>query len=100
MSYDLFLKPRNGVIDRTALTQYFANRPGYKTEAGKARYINEETGVYFYFNFAEKPAVDIDQSDDEGPDETLDYPVAFNLNYYQPSFFVLEAEPEVTGSAV
>jgi len=52
--------------------------------------------VYFYFNFAEKTAVDTGQSDDESLDETLDYPIAFNLNYYRPSFFVLEAEPEVT----
>jgi hypothetical protein len=77
MSYDLFFRPRGGSVDAGACRDYFTGR-GYRVEAGQAWYANEDTGVYFVFDL---------------PEEGADF--AFNLNYFRPHFFVLEAEPEV-----
>lgn len=85
ISYDLFLKPRNGPFSSEQFASYFQSRPNYTVEGSQAWYQNEATGVYFVFEFQEE--------DDE--DETY-YPAAFNMNYFRPTFFVKEAEPEVS----
>lgn len=87
MSYDLFFKPRTGEITAAAFEGYFRERPHYQIEGGQAWYRNEDTGVYFVFELQ-----------DEGEDEKEGiepFPVALNVNYFRPSFFGLEAEPEV-----
>jgi len=56
----------------------------------QAWYQNEDTGVYFSF---ETNAV---QGDGEDADPATGYPVSFNMNFFRPSFFALEAEPELT----
>jgi hypothetical protein len=72
MSYDLFLRELpSDVLD------WLGEREHYGVSDTQAAYHNENTGVYFTF----------DQADDG---------LAFNLNYFRPHVFGLEAEREVT----
>lgn len=82
MSYDLYLtSPR---LNEDAFNQYFSRRPNY---AQPGRYANDATGIYFQFEFHNpKP----------GNEPLGGEFVAFNLNYYRPHTFGLEAEPEVS----
>ena len=85
MSYDLFFKPRAGSFDSNRFSEYFSQRTHYKVAGTQAWYENEDTGVYFAFELQ-----------DEAEHEEGEYfPVALNLNYFRPSPFGLEAEPEV-----
>ncbi|MEW6263317.1 MAG: hypothetical protein AB1641_09580 [Thermodesulfobacteriota bacterium] len=86
MSYDLFFKPRSGLVDPKGFVDYFSSRPNYKVNLTQARYRNEDTGVYFVF--------DLRPEREANDGET--YPVSLNINYFRPSYFILEAEPEVT----
>lgn len=79
MSYDLFLKSDASTLTADEFGAYFNTRPNYTVNNGQAFYENEDTGVYFSFDYA--------------PDEAGT--VAFNLNYFRPHFFGLEAAPEV-----
>lgn len=88
MSYDLFFKPREGKLSRAEFDAYFSNNANYEFESPQAWYKNQETGVYFLFEWQ-----DADEAED---DELAEFVVALNINYFRPSFFVLEAEPEVT----
>jgi len=87
MSYDLFLKPKEGAFSEEDFRRYFSGRKNYKLEGTQAWYENEITGVYFFF--------ELQNDDDESGGDY--YPVAFNMNYFRPSYFVDEAEPEVSG---
>jgi hypothetical protein len=84
MSYDLFLKPKVGEFTKEHFVSYFGSRSNYTLEESQAWYQNESTGVYFVFDFQE-----------EEQDEEAHFPVAFNMNYFRPTFFANEAEPEV-----
>lgn len=86
MSYDLYFKPRSGVVDRSKILAYFSSRLNYAVDPPQAWYRNEDTGVYFVFEMQNEREL-------EG---AVDYPVALNINYFRPSYFVQEAEPEVT----
>jgi hypothetical protein len=86
MSYDLLFKPRKGLFNQVDLSGYFSRRQGYKINRSQAIYGNEDTGVYFQFD---------SQAVNEGPAEDHS-PVAFNINYFRPSYFILEAELEVS----
>jgi hypothetical protein len=79
VSYDLFMTPRTGEIDRERFTAYFAGRPHYKAEGDQAWYQNEDTGTYFGFEYSTEAA----------------QPLSFNINFIRPSYFAKEAEPEV-----
>jgi hypothetical protein len=81
MSYDLFFKPRVGTFDQGHFIEYFRLRDHYET-GSQVWYKNEDTGVYFSFEFQE--------TDQDA------LPVALNINFFRPSYFILEAEPEVT----
>lgn len=89
MSYDLFLRPRNGALGKKEFEAYFQDRRFYNTEAGHATYDNDYTGVYFSFKWADSRAY----VEEEGGEF---YPVAFNINYFRPSYFIVEAEIEVS----
>jgi hypothetical protein len=80
------LKPRTGSIDQAAVFDCFRNRPHYTVAGEQAGYENEDTGVQFFFAI----------NHGEPGEPEAEYPVLFNLPYFRPSFFVLEAEPEVT----
>lgn len=93
MSYDLYFhaRPAPSADD---FVEYFSERPKYKVSATRARYENADTGVYFSFDFVH----DRDQSVHgvEGAPAELDKRWAsFELNYYRPSVFALEAAPEL-----
>ena len=90
MSYDLYFQPRAGDFDAAKFEAYFTGRPNYEFKSGQAFYSNEDTGVYFYFELGETQA-----TDEEGSPEQ-DCPVAFNMNFFRPSYFAFEAAPEVT----
>jgi hypothetical protein len=78
MSYDLMFTAGSGEeIEKKAFRAYFKNRANYQAGEGQAVYQNEDTGVYFIF------------------DEPEDGVVAFNLNYFRPHVFGLEAAREL-----
>lgn len=85
MSYDLYFFGRK--LTPEEFSGYFSSRLHYKVNGSQAFYQNEDTGVYFNFdrNIAEE------KLDSEAPD----YDVSFNLNYFRPHIFGLEAEPEL-----
>ena len=86
MSYDLFLRSRSLAVSPGAFFDYFRGRARYKVENKQAWYQNEESGVYFAFEYA-----DADERDGPHP-----YRFSFTINFFRPSYFILEAEPEVT----
>lgn len=81
MSYDLYFN-RSAEVTLEEFKVFFANIPHCKAEGTQAVYQNEATGVYFLFELATAP-------EEDGPA----YKVGFNLNYYRPHFFGLEAAP-------
>lgn len=88
MSYDLYFNSRNsgskiGVKDFAA---YFHQRKNFEVSDKQTVYQNKVTGVYFVF----------DLLDTENEEEPSLLPVSFNLNYYRPHIFGLEAEMEVS----
>jgi len=84
MSYDLyFTYPK---ITLEEFDSYFGNDSRYEVNNGQAFYSNNITGVYFSFEHNSEPPAD------EGD---VEHSVAFNINYYRPHYFALEAEPEV-----
>jgi hypothetical protein len=93
MSYDLFFRSRNAdtPFSRDDFARHFSGRPRFEVKDSQAWYANEDSGVYFAFDYVER-AGDPDPADDTDP--TL-LPVSFNLNYFRPHPFGLEAEPEV-----
>lgn len=83
MSYDLFLK--SDKITRDSFEKYFLSKPFYEIDKDQACYTNEDTGVYFSFEI----------NDGEDDDSEFSYQAAFNINYFRPHVFALEAEPEL-----
>lgn len=82
MSYDLYFSfPRP--VARADVEAWFTKRRHYAVH-DSAVYQNSDTGVYFVFGF---------QVDGSQPDVLQR--IAFNLNYFRPHVFGLEAEPEV-----
>lgn len=84
MSYDLFFTaaPTEPLAEFAA---HFAGRDHFELQSFRARYLNEDTGVYFSF---ELPSFDLRR----------DQPNAwasFELNYYRPRMFALEAAIEL-----
>jgi hypothetical protein len=88
MSYDLYFRSRNkdSRFAREDFVRHFTGRPRYQVKDDQAWYGNEDSGVYFGFDYLE--------NDDDEADASL-LPVAFNLNFFRPHPFALEAEPEV-----
>jgi hypothetical protein len=86
MSYDLFLGCRGGDYDPDRFKRYFRGREFYQIEANEAVYDNKDTGVCFSFRLDEHALAP----------RTEGLPIVFNVNFLRPSYFILEAEPEVT----
>ncbi len=94
MSYDLWFRAANGTAPGPEqVHQYFAGRPHYRMSEQQAWYENETTGVYFSFELSDESG-QADEEEDEQQRDVL--PVAFNINYFRPHVFGLEAEPELT----
>jgi hypothetical protein len=85
MSYDLYLSSQQ--LTREAFFTYFKDRPNYRDGGW---YANDDTGVYFGFS------LEAGEDYEDAPEMLRREHVAFNLNYYRPHVFGLEAEPEVT----
>ena len=84
MSYDLFFVEPKVTLEQ--FSEYFSDRKRYRVENAQAWYENEDTGVYFSFDYSNER-----EEDPDAPDGN----VAFNMNFFRPHYFALEAEPEV-----
>lgn len=82
MSFDLYFS--GDVPSHNQFAGYFADRPHYTLQENQAWYENADTGVYFSFELL---------GDDD--DEAAAGCVAFNMNYFRPHIFGLEAAGEV-----
>lgn len=87
MSYDLYLKPKKENFLKENFKTYFSEIENYRFEDNQAWYENETTGVYFSFEFQDKH--DFNEEEEY-------YPIIFNMIFFRPSYFALEAEPEVS----
>ena len=92
LSYDLYLVSAGDGLTQDQFTKYFASRPNFRVEGTQAWYQNEDTGTYFVFEYDEK-GVGNAPDDDGSPRHRC----SFNLNYYRPTVFATEAEPELRG---
>lgn len=90
MSYDLFLYSPE--LTRDSFERFFKGRAHYESVGW---YVNKDTGVYFSFEFSDGEQGEEDV-DPETPEALRGPHAGFNLNYYRPHVFGLEAEPEVT----
>jgi hypothetical protein len=88
VSYDLYLHPE--AFSGDDVRAHFAARRNYQVSETQASYSNEDTGVYFSFYINEKP-----ETLDEDDEEPRPPHIAFNINYFRPHIFGLEAEPEL-----
>jgi hypothetical protein len=75
VSYDLFFKRKKPPKAKQVFA-WFRERANYQLNETQAFYSNDSTGVYFSFEVNDKDS-------------------SFNLNYFRPHIFGLEAEPEV-----
>jgi hypothetical protein len=93
MSYDLYFRLRapERSFSKEDFARYFSGRKLCEVKDSQAWYSNEVSGVYFSFDFQE-PGAESDPAHDADPARL---PVSFNLNYFRPHPFALEAEPEV-----
>jgi hypothetical protein len=87
MSYDLYFKSKGQGVKLAGgdVASYFQQRKNYKVTGRQALYQNETTGVYCCF----------DLGDVEGVEANDLLPISFNLNYFRPHIFGIEAEREV-----
>ena len=94
MSYDLYLMPKVPLSLET-FRYYFGGRAHFELNdksSHQAWYANEDTGVQFYFEHALKSeSADADE-------EKVDH-VFFNVNFYRPHIFGLEAARELENFA-
>jgi hypothetical protein len=86
VSYDLFITPKQ--FDARAISEWLGWRDHYEVTENQAFYSNDDTGVYFSFSIETSP------EQEEGEEQRSPH-VVFNLNFYRPHTFALEAEPEV-----
>ena len=98
MSYDLFFltKDEQPPLTLDDFRAYFAGREHFSIQgddADQALYENEDTGVYFSFAHS---GAEAQAGPEEVEDDLRDAHVSFNLNYWRPHVFGLEAEPEVS----
>ena len=93
MSYDLFLFPE-GPFEKKSFIEYFRGRPNYSlSEDGtEALYENEDTGVYFTFYYLPEKEIPQEMAEEGWPRTNH---IAFNMNYFRPHVFGLEAVDEV-----
>lgn len=99
MSYDLtFLARTEGTIpSNDDLTEFFANHAYCSVSGHEALYENPDTGVYFSFRFGDPiPSEDGEEMLAPIRDKGLFWTgISFNINYFRPHVFGLEAAPEV-----
>ncbi len=79
MGYELAIQTPK--LKRGDFHAYFSKRPHYHLSSHQAWYENEDTGVYFSFDYP--------------PNQEPASSVLFKLNYFRPHFFALEAKEEL-----
>lgn len=84
MSYDLYFTQPEITWDQ--FEDYFRGRACYTLNKNQAWYENKDTDVYFSFVYSADPPAD---------PEAPEWRVSFNLNFFRPHIFALEAEPEL-----
>ncbi len=93
MSYDLYFKYRTQQpLLPKEFKDYFEDRPYYRLEESEAVYENTNTGVNFSFTYSEEA---MDEEDEPDTDSVQMAPVSFNINYFRPHVFALEAAFEI-----
>jgi hypothetical protein len=92
MSYDLyFYRHRNTPISRNDISTYLTNNLCLPNEEGNQWFFeNEDTDVYFSFDFNE-PNTDTDLNESEEIFEYIYTNISFSLNFLRPDFFGREA---------
>ncbi|MBK8207632.1 MAG: hypothetical protein IPK87_12725 [Planctomycetes bacterium] len=90
MSYDLYFQILATKPATEELAAHFSGRPNYSVQGTEAYYANEDTGVYFVFDWTPSDT----EAFEDDPD-SIQYDVSFNMNYCRPSFFGMEAAPEL-----
>ena len=91
MSYDLFFKYQGSKqLTLEEFERYFESRLNYKVNDKQAFYENEDTGVYFSFDY-EQPIIDKENTEIFSGSARI----GLYINTYRPHVFALEAEPEV-----
>ena len=103
MSYDLRFLVR---ADRSppgpdAIREHFRSRRWYEDQGSQLWYANEDTGVYFSFDVG---AAEEREPDPDDPAESIDdglvpADLSFNINYFRPHVFGLEAAEELAALA-
>ena len=101
MSYDLFFLhgPRTTASGLEQFQQYLLGRPRYSVQGGQIWYQNEATGVYFSFELGGSSQADLEAGEEADPalaDGLATTGLAFNINYFRPHIFGLEAELELS----
>src|SRR5436190_1435106 len=96
MSYDLWLHTREGrpPLERDAFFAYFTG-DRWAQQGDEVHYSNQATGVYFHFRYGEPGEDDQDPNTESSAHHGRQY-AFFNINFFRPSFFGLEAERELT----
>jgi hypothetical protein len=89
VNYDLFFRPTGQTppCESRRFANFFEGRACYKVEDDRADYVNEDTGVFFNFQF--------DEGLEDPYGDPASFPVCFSMNYLCPHVFGLEAAPEV-----
>ena len=95
MSYDLYFRSRSPGTRFSSedFEAYFQPRHWYEVKNSQAWYRNNDSGVYFVFEYND-PDTDSETGAEHETESGL-FPVSFNMNYFRPHPFGLEAEPEV-----
>lgn len=91
MNYIIHFQTKNvkNQISLLQIKEYFTARGSYTVNDYQSLYSNEETGVYFTFEYGGTKASEVNQ--------TLKVlPVFFNISFGRPHIFVLEAEVELS----
>lgn len=108
MSYDLYFLRRQefAPVSASDIVGYFRGRPHYSVEETQCWYQNEDTGVCFSFDYhsGEDEPADSEAEDDVDAGETIEeiadglepVELSFNINYFRPHYFGLEAEHELS----
>ncbi|HET6898290.1 MAG TPA: hypothetical protein VFK70_08075 [Vicinamibacteria bacterium] len=98
MSYDLAFLVREGENPPTgdSFRQHFRSRRGYKEQANQFWYQNEDTGVYFSFDLHDDEGGADSEEAESVSDGLKPTCLSFNMNYFRPHVFGLEAERELS----
>jgi len=92
VSYDLYLFRRAGAkpLKKKEFLAYFKGRLDFTVKGTSVGYQNEKTGVYFSFDYSDGKSTDADD-----PNAGRAH-IHFNINYFRPHTFGLEAERVLT----